>query len=280
MRTRALTITILVGLMLALAVWAVAQGQGQLTGNQILERVEEQSITGGGPGSVVAEVGFDIVTSEGEEKSYKFKIFVKREKEQPEKQLIVYLEPELVSGTMMLSIKPEGKDAQIWMYMPALGKVKELITEETKEQYFAGSNLTRKEVGEGFKLKDDYNAEIIGEGTVKVGEEEVEMPAYVLELTPKKGADVDWQSIKMWVHKEKFVMLRAEFTNKDGELQRVIEGDDFSEDDVGYISHKAVVKDVLDNSSTTITLEKREKREIPDEYFDPENLPNLDVKSM
>jgi len=278
MKIKALTLTILVGLLLALALWAVAQDQ--LTGDQILKRVEEQSITGGGPGSVVAEVGFDIVTSEGEEKSYKFKIFVKREEEQPEKQLIVYLEPELVSGTMMLSIKPEGKDAQIWMYMPALGQVKELITEETKEQYFAGSNLTREEVGEGFKLKDDYNAEIIGEETVKVGEEEVGMPSYVLELTPKEGADVDWQSIKMWVHKEEFVMLRAEFTNKDGELQRVIEGDDFSEDDVGFISHKAVVKDVLDSSSTTITLASREKREIPNEYFDPENLPNLDVESM
>jgi outer membrane lipoprotein-sorting protein len=278
MKIKVLTLTILVGLMVAFALWAVAQDQ--LTGDQILERVEEQSITGGGPGSVVAEAQFDIVTSEGEEQSYKFKIFVKREEGQPEKQLIVYLEPELVRGTMMLSIKPKGEEARIWMYMPALGQVKELVTEQEKGAKFAGSNLTQEEVGEGFKLKDDYNAEIIGQEVVKVGAGAVEMPAYILNLAPKEGADVDWQSIKMWVHKEKFVILRAEFTNKDGELERVLEGDDYYEDEVGFISHKVVVKNVLDNSSTTITLASREKREIPNEYFDPQNLPNLDIESM
>jgi hypothetical protein len=41
-----------------------------------------------------------------------------------------------------------------------------------------------------------------------------------------------------------------------------------------------VVKNVLDNSSTTIILENRERREIPDEYFEPQNLSNLDIESM
>ncbi len=71
------------------------------------------------------------------------------------------------------------------------------------------------------------------------------MPAYVLSLSAKEGREQDWQSIKLCVHKEEYAVIRAEFVNQDGELAKVMEGNDFSTDSVGFISHTITFQDLI-----------------------------------
>ena len=131
-------------LVAGLSLWAWAQG---LTADEILDQVEEKSIMGGDIGSMIATVKLDV-TAQGEITSYTFKVFSLRGTEgEPDKTLIVYLAPELVSGTMFLTWTPEEGDARMWLYLPALGLVKELITPESRQQEFVqGSGITREDI--------------------------------------------------------------------------------------------------------------------------------------
>ena len=150
--------------------------------------------------------------------------------------------------------------------------VKELVTEESQGQEFiSGSGISRSEIAEGFQYHEDYSP-------VLTGEEEIDgLPAYVLLLTPREGRETDWQSIKLWVYKGEFAVIRAEFTNPEGQLAKLMEGDDFYADSVSFFSHTITFRDLIGGGSSLITLLDREIADIPADYFTPENLGKLDI---
>jgi hypothetical protein len=242
------------------------------TADEILDLVEDKSIMGGEVGTMVATVRFEVAVEEGEATAYTFRVFSVMDVEGgPDKLLIVYLDPELVAGTMFLTHTPEEGDAQMWIYLPALGLVKELVTEESQGQEFiSGSGISRSEIAEGFQYHEDYSPVLAGE------EEIAGLPAYVLLLTPREGRETDWQSIKLWVYKDEFAVIRAEFTNPEGQLAKLLEGDDFYADSVSFFSHTITFQDLIGGGSSLITLLDREIADIPDDYFAPERLGKLD----
>jgi len=245
------------------------------TADEILALVEDKSIMGGEVGTMVATVNFEVAVEEGEATAYTFRVFSVMDIEgEPDKLLIVYLAPELVAGTMFLSHTPEEGDARMWLYLPALGLVKELVTEESQGQEFiSGSGISRSEISEGFQYHEDYSPEL-------TGEEEIDgLPAYVLFLTPREGRDTDWQSIKLWVYKEEFAVIRAEFTDSEGQFAKLLEGDDFYADSVSFFSHTITFQDLIGGGSSLITLLDREIADIPADYFVSENLPTLDLEN-
>jgi len=262
--------TLMLVMVVGLSLWSWAQAP---TANEILNFVEEKSIMGSDVGSMIATVQFEVTTAESEASSYTFKVFSVRGQEgKPDRMIIAYLEPDLVSGTLFLTSTPKEGDARMWLYLPALELTKELISEESQGQEFVtGSGISRKDIAQGFQYKDDYTPHLIGEEEIKG------MPAYMLSLTPKEGHEEDWQNINLWVDKEEYAVIRAEFINKDGELAKVMEGDDFSSDSVGFISHTITFHDLIGGGSSVISLVDRKTADIPDDYFAPENLGNLDI---
>jgi outer membrane lipoprotein-sorting protein len=243
------------------------------TADEILDLVEDKSIMGGEVGTMVATVRFEVAVEEGEATAYTFRVFSVMDVEaEPDKLLIVYLDPELVAGTMFLTHTPEEGDARMWLYLPALGLVKELVTEESQGQEFiSGSGISRSEIAEGFQYHEDYSP-------VLTGEEEIDgLPAYVLLLTPREGRETDWQSIKLWVYKGEFAVIRAEFTNPEGQLAKLMEGDDFYADSVSFFSHTITFQDLIGGGSSLITLLDREISDIPADYFTPESLGKLEI---
>ena len=243
------------------------------TADEILALVEETSIMGGEVGTMIATVRFEVAVEEGEATAYTFKVFSVMDVEgEPDKLLILYLDPELVAGTMFLTHTPEEGDARMWLYLPALDLVKELVTEETQGQEFiAGSGISRSEIAEGFQYHQDYSPEL-------TGEEEIDgLPAYVLLLTPREGRETDWQSIKLWVYKGEFAVIRAEFTDSEGRFAKLMEGDDFYADSVSFFSHTITFQDLIGGGSSLITLLDREIADVPDDYFAPESLSTLDL---
>ncbi len=265
-------ILIAVWCLLSLGTGLLAQG---LTADEILAKVEGKGLMGGETGEVVATVRFTI--TEGDVTNvYAFRVYSARGVEgQPDKSLIVYLQPELVAGTMFLSWTPVEGVARMWLYLPALGLVKELVSEEARQQEFiSGSGITREDIAEGFRYRDDYVPELSGEGEVNG------VPAYVLTLTPKEGHQVEWARIVLWVDKENFVVLRSEFYDAEGELGKVIEASDLYADDLGYIPHKLTIRDFTTGNVAVLEILSRVATDIPDDYFDPEKLPTIQIEGL
>lgn len=252
----------------------LAYSDNGLTGNKILQKVEEQEEEVMG-GDLITFIRFDTVNPDGTTSSNVFRGLGKSGPEQTDKSLIYFLEPKDVRGTLFLSIDPEEGDSRIWLYLPALGTRKELISEEEREKSFAGSTFSYEDIGERSTV-DDFNGKVVGEEVLTV--EDQELSCYVLKLEAKPDAEIDYPTGKTWVSKDSLLTLKSEYYNQAGNLVRAIEVLALGEFEGKTVSKKMINKNILEDSSTTITFQRRirPEGEIPDSVFEPENLPNFD----
>ena len=242
-----------------------------LTADDILDRMETEGDVLA-EGSMIVQMRFDNVYSDGTTASNTFAGLSK-----PNMSLMVFLEPEDVQGTIFLTLDPEAEDAdtRLWLYLPLLGIPKELVSEEARGGSFAGSSISYEDIGSDDQ-REDYDAVLIGEEVVTVGNED--RTAYVLESTAKPDAEEDVVRTVLWVDKESFVMLKMEAYNDLGNLERTLNVIELGEFEGHLVVDGMHARDVLEESETTITFLERRRPdgEIPDEVFDPENLVSFD----
>jgi hypothetical protein len=261
-----------------------AYSQGQLTADQILEKVDARGGIGGN-GSTIGSSTFDIIDKTGTEQKENFVNFSKNstDPQVPNRSLIYFLEPpKETCGTIFLSIdhKVAGQKSDLFLYLPALGQPKQLITSGERKGSFAGSNITFDQIGRS-ELHTDFNAELIGEDTVSgvtVNGQKVDRKAYVLHLTanPQTNADDSFPDRKVWIDEQEFITLKSEDTNTIGKLQNVTALDNLVTFKGQLQANTIKVTNVLDNSSTTITITDREDvGDLPDSIFVSDNLPQF-----
>ena len=180
-----------------------------------------------------------------------------------------------MKGTIFLAITPDEGDSRMWLYLPALGSAKELVSEE-QEQSFAGSTFSYKDIGSASSMEDDYDAELIGEEAVTVDGKSYD--CYVLKLSAKPDADVDYPTQKLWVSKDFWTSLKGESYNEDGKLEITMEVVKLGEFEGNVMADEMFSKNVIEGNSTRmIFLErKRPDGEFPDSVFDSDNLMTFD----
>lgn len=281
MRT-AIKFAAMAGMALLLGAWAL-QAQQPLTGPQILQRVEEKGGIGGPEGDLISDMKFDIVGKDKKTATNDFRFFSRRKKGEPDRLLIAFVKPDDVRGTLFLSIKPENKDADLWLYLPALGAVKQLVNQQERKGSFAGSNLSFDDLGSGFKYSEDYSvAEKVTEEKTKVGDKEYSTYVLTLQVKKEKEKIEDYPVRKLWVEKTEFVILKGESFNKTGKLEQVFEVLALSKFENDTVPDKVLIKNVLDGSQTTISFltRKRPAQPLPDTLFDPNNLKNLKLEEL
>lgn len=281
MRT-AIKFAAMAGMALLLGAWAL-QAQQPLTGPQILQKVEEKGGIGGPEGDLISDMKFDIVGKDKKTATNDFRFFSRRKKGEPDRLLIAFVKPDDVRGTLFLSIKPENKDADLWLYLPALGAVKQLVNQQERKGSFAGSNLSFDDLGSGFKYSEDYSvAEKVTEEKTKVGDKEYSTYVLTLQVKKEKEKIEDYPVRKLWVEKTEFVILKGESFNKTGKLEQVFEVLALSKFENDTVPDKVLIKNVLDGSQTTISFltRRRPAHPLPDTLFDPNNLKNLKLEEL
>lgn len=252
-----------------LLIGGVALAQ-DLTADDILDRMEEEGDTLA-EGSMLSQMRIDVNHPDGTTTWQTSAVLSK-----PDRMLIYQLEPEDYNkGSMWLIVEQEDDDSQLWMYLPAIGTPKELISEEQRGGSFAGSSISLEDIG-GDDQREDYDAVLIGEEVVTVGNED--RTAYVLESTAKPDADKDIVRTVLWVDKESFVMLKMEAYNDLGNLEQTLKVLKLGEFEGHLVAEVMFDRNELEEKETTITfLERRRPAgEIPDEVFDPETLVTFD----
>ncbi|MFN4218705.1 MAG: outer membrane lipoprotein-sorting protein [Candidatus Bipolaricaulia bacterium] len=270
------------GLALLAGAWS-SHAQQALTGPQILQKVEEKGGLGGKPGELISDVKFDILGKDKKTATNEFRFFSKRKQGEPDRLLIAFVKPDDVRGTLFLSIKPQGKDADLWLYLPALGAVKQLVNTQERKSSFAGSNLSFEDLGSGFKYSESYTAdEKVTEEKIKVGEKEYTTYVLTLRVKKEKEKTEDYPLRKLWVEKTEFVVLKGEGYNKTNKLEAVFEALALGKFEDDTVPDKVLIRNVLDGSQTTITFltRKRPTQPLPENLFDPNNLKNLKIDDL
>lgn len=167
-----------------------------------------------------AQVKMTIVDNQSRKRLREFAI-VRRDDETPEnlpaaeratycgkqRYYVYFRRPADVNKTAFLVWKDPGKSDDRWLYLPALDLVKR-VSSADKRTSFVGSNFFYEDVS-GRAVGDDLHT------LVKTTKN-----YYVLENTPRSPDTVEFGSYKMWIHRDSFVVVKAEYFDKKGTKYR------------------------------------------------------------
>ncbi len=206
-----------------------AMGQTEPNGDEILIKVDRSMASK--TKVIVAKM---IVHGRRASRSFRMKAWI----EGDEKAFVEFLDPPRERGTKMLKI---GK--KLWMYSPSADRTI-LIAGHMLRQSMMGSDLSYEDIMEDKKLHDLYQAKVIGE------EKYLDRPCWVMQLTPKVK-DVTYYSRKMWVDKDRHIILKEEMYGKSGRLLKEAYVEDVKVMGGRWVATRSLFKDALKSGKGT-----------------------------
>jgi len=140
-------------------------------------------------------------------------------------RFVNFKSPADVRGTKTLLIEHTGKDDDIWIYLPAMHKVRRLVSSNKKDS-FVGTDFSYGDVI-GHR-PEDWNHKLLREEKVD-GKD-----CYVIESTPKRaevGDNTGYSKRLSWVDKVSSVAARGELYDLNGELIKKTSAEDIQKVD-------------------------------------------------
>jgi outer membrane lipoprotein-sorting protein len=120
--------------------------------------------------------------------------------------LILITEPARDKGQVFLK-----RLTDMWNFMPSINRMIK-IPPSMMSQSWMGSDFTNNDLVKMNSLVEDYTHKILGEENVGGYD------CFKIELMPKEDAAVVWGKIVMWIAKNEFYEMKAEFYDEDMKL--------------------------------------------------------------
>jgi outer membrane lipoprotein-sorting protein len=173
-----------------------------------------------------------------------------------------YLDPPRDAGTKMLKLRD-----QLWTYAPSSDRTIQ-IAGHMLRQSVMGSDMSYEDLMEDPKLQNLYEAKVTGEESV------LERPCWVLQLAAKSGLNPAYHSRKLWVDKERFLVLKEERFATSGRLLKTSEVTKVSQMQQRWVAEHALFKDALKNDGGTefVVRSIEFNPRIPDSLFSQASL--------
>lgn len=182
-------------------------------------------------------------------------------------------------GSIFLLHTPEddSADTRLWLFLPALGLTKELVSEDDQGGSFAGSTISYGDIAGAKAMRDDYNAQILREDAYLVGGESRDV--WVLELTPKPEVEAAHARAVLWVDQTDFLMLRLEGYGESGTLESELDVTALGRFEGDAVQNEIIGVDHTTGDSSTILLFdlRRPDVELPLDVFAAESLASFDL---
>jgi len=172
-----------------------------------------------------------------------------------EKSFTEYLAPTREKGTKMLKL-----EEQLWTYTPTTDRTIK-ISGHMLWQSVMGSDLSYEDLMEDTKLHNIYSAQVTGEAVIQ------ERPCWIL-LLEAKVSDVAYYKRRVWVDKERDLVLRENRYAKSGKLLKTTEVLQVKNIGGRWIASRVLFKDVLKSGEgTEFVLESIEFNAAIPEYI-------------
>jgi len=187
-----------------------------------------------------------------------------------DKTLSVFLSPAEVRGTSFLQFAHRDRDAEQWLFLPALQRVRQ-ISAQSKTESFMGTDFSYRDLE---LLTDvlEWNEE---EATsVLSGSDVIEgTDVSLIELTPHKK-DVGYTRIVLALTKQDFVIRRMEFYSANTSTpQKVLNMDKIEVVDSIPTPRSLEMKQTVQGSHTTVDVaEVRYNQNLRDDLFTQRTL--------
>jgi hypothetical protein len=133
-----------------------------------------------------------------------------------QKYFIYFFQPADVKDLTFMVYKYPGKDADRWLFVPALNMVRRIAARD-KYSSFVGSDFTYEDVS-GRNLEEDTHSFVKEE---KLAGKD----CYIVKSTPK-AADMEYSYKLSWIDKTDFLPIKEEYYDKREELYKVFTADE------------------------------------------------------
>lgn len=140
-------------------------------------------------------------------------------------RVIRFTAPAEVKGTATLLVEHAAGDDDIWIYLPALHKVRRLIANNKKDS-FVGTDFSYGDII-GHRV-EDWTYRLLGRETVAGSE------TYVIEAAPSSDEVRETSGYgkrKMWIRTDNHVAVKATFWDGGGSLMKEFEATDIRQID-------------------------------------------------
>lgn len=120
--------------------------------------------------------------------------------------LIMITDPPRDKGTVFLK-----RGDEVWQWLPSISRTIK-IPPSMMMQSWMGSDFTNNDLVQDASVVEDYTHTLLGDTTLRGYD------TWIINMVPKPQAPVVWENVKVWITKEKYIELRAEYYGEDGEL--------------------------------------------------------------
>ncbi len=191
------------------AVPSAAFGAAELTADQIANKANLVAYYAGKDGR--ARVLMKIYDAQGRTRSRMMTILRYDIADGGEQRYYVYFHrPSDVQRMVYMVWKHPGQDDDRWLYMPALDLVKRIAAGD-KRTSFVGSHFLYEDVS-GRGVEEDTHELMPGDAK-----------HYVLKNVPKDPSSVEFSYYIVWIDKQTFMPMKAEYYDKTGKKYRIVE---------------------------------------------------------
>lgn len=199
-----------------------------------------------------SEATFRLINASGQERIRETKGYTKLVTGTTDNMRTVeFLSPADIRGTKTLLIEHSGKDDDIWIYLPAMKKVRRLVSNNKKDA-FVGTDFSYGDVI-GHK-PEDWNHTKLREETISSKQ------CYVIESTPINSdvkSNSGYSKRITWIDKQSFATVKNESYDMNGELLKVVTYENIENVDAQnnkWQAMKLTAENVQNNHKTIITF--------------------------
>ena len=184
-------------------------------------------------------------------------------------RLVRFLAPADIRGTATLLIEHARSDDDMWIYLPALGKVRRLSASNKRDSFF-GTDFSYGDII-GHKASD-WTHRLVREETI------ADAASYVIESTPVSDAvrqNTGYSKRLSWVRKEDFVAARVDFWDVAGQPLKRIDSSDIRRvgSNVRYQPMLSMAENLQTGHRTTIRFEEfAADQNVAADHFTPQRL--------
>lgn len=170
------------------------------------------------------------------------------------KVMTKFISPADVKGTGLLVYDHKDKDDDMWIYLPALRKVRRIVSSE-KGKSFMGSEFSNADMSA--PNLDDFNYKILGEITYE------DIACWQIEAVPvtdQLADDLGFSKKVSFVDKAKYFTYKNIFYDFDGEEFKEIILSNYQEiDDGKYMVRQMEALNLNNNRRSIMTIDKLQK---------------------
>lgn len=181
-----------------------------------------------------------------------------------------FLEPSDVRDTTLLTYDHTHKNDDTWLYLPALKKVKRILS-SNKKDYFMGSD---------FSYEDMENTDLVNWDYKLTASETLDgVDCYVVEGVPNNEAEATetaYSKTVMWIGKDDFHARRVHYFDKKGRLAKRMRAYDIKPPSPGEKrtrAHRMTMENLIKRHKTTLEFRDIQlDADIPAGTFSQRNL--------